>query len=72
MTCSGGNTQELYKDNGRLKMARSLEHLWLGKLPEGTVKTTYKYDRPQHQVNWSIFKTQLKSILTKDTTTGSI
>lgn len=59
MTCKGGNTDQLYKDNGRLKMARSLEYQWLGKLPKGTVKTTWRYGRPQHHVNWKIFKTQL-------------
>lgn len=58
MTCSGGNTNELYKDNGRLKMARSLEYEWQRKYP-GLVKTTYKFNRAQHQVNWKRFKTRL-------------
>lgn len=58
MTCKGGNMTELYQGNGRLKMARSLELAW-AKYP-GLVKTIYRYGRPQHHVNWSIFKTQLK------------
>lgn len=60
MTCKGGNTDELYKGNGRLKMARSLEYQWQ-KYP-GLVKTVFKFGRPQHHVNWSIFKTPLKRV----------
>src|SRR3972149_3358983 len=30
MTMRGGNTEELYQDDGRLKMARHLERLWPG------------------------------------------
>lgn len=59
MTCKGGNTDELYKDNGRLKMSRSLELQWKDKFPN-LVKTIWRFNRPQHHVNWSIFKTQLK------------
>jgi len=58
MTCKGGNTDVLYKDNGRLKMARSLELQWANH--PGLVKTTFKWDRPQHHVDWKRFKTQLK------------
>lgn len=58
MTCKGGNTAELYKGNGRLKMARSLEHAWLH-VP-GLVKTTFKFGRPQHHVNWKWFRTPLR------------
>lgn len=61
MTCKGGNTDELYKDNGRLKMARSLEFEWQKKYP-GLVKTVYKFGRTQHSVKWRMFKTQLKRI----------
>lgn len=61
MTCKGGNMEQLYKGNGRLKMSRSLEYEWQQKLP-GVVKTTYKWGRPQHHVNWSVFKTQLKPV----------
>lgn len=60
MTVKGGNTDELYAGNGRLKMARSLEHQWLH-IP-GLVKTTFKFGRPQHQVKWKMFRTQLKKI----------
>lgn len=62
MTCKGGNMEELYQGNGRLKMARSLEYQWMGKLPPGTVKTIWRFNRPQHHVNWKVFKTQLKEI----------
>lgn len=60
MTCKGGNMEELYKGRGRLFMSRSLEHQWMH-IP-GLVKTTRKWDRPQHSVNWKIFKTPLKRI----------
>lgn len=60
MTIKGGNSDELYKGNGRLKMARSLELAW-SHYP-GLVKTVRKYNRPQHHVNWKMFKTPLKRI----------
>lgn len=60
MTCKGGNTDELYQGNGRLKMARSLEQQWLHK--PGLVKTIKRFGRPQHLVNWKTFKTQLQKI----------
>ena len=47
MTVKGGNTDDLYKGDGRLRMARSLEFMW----PE-YVKTIYNFGRPQHSVNW--------------------
>lgn len=53
MTCKGGNTDELYVGNGRFQMSRSLEHQWLHR--PGLVKTTYKFGRPQHHVNWRVF-----------------
>jgi len=51
MTMSGGNTDELYKDDGRLKMAQSLvdQH-------PNIVKITWKFNRWQHSVNYSLFK----------------
>lgn len=58
MIMKGGNSDELYKGNGRLKMARSLELAW--KHHPGLVKTTWKYGRPQHHVNWRRFKTPLR------------
>jgi len=47
----GGNADELYKDDGRLKMAQSLveQH-------PNIVKITTKYGRPQHQVYYRHFK----------------
>lgn len=54
MTCKGGNMEELYKGDGRLKMARSLEYQWQS-IP-GLVHTTRKFGRAQHHVNWKMFK----------------
>ena len=56
MTMKGGNSDELYKDDGRLKMARSLERQW-----KGVVKTGRRFQRPQHVVHkgWRNFDTPL-------------
>jgi len=56
MTVKGGNTDELYQDDGRLRMARSLERLW-----PHVVTTTRKYGRPQHHIHdsWRRFDTPL-------------
>jgi hypothetical protein len=57
MTMKGGNSAELYKGDGRLKMARSLERVW-----PGVVETDRRFQRPQHKVfdNWKRFDTPLK------------
>jgi len=55
MLLAGGNTDELYQGDGRLKMARSLERLW-----PGVVTTQRRYGRPQHVVDWSKFDTPLQ------------
>lgn len=47
----GGNMSELYRGDGRLKMARSLEAMW-----PNYVKVVWKFGRPQHSVNWRVFK----------------
>ena len=56
MTMKGGNTDVLYKADGRLKMARSLERVW-----GGVVETKRKFKRPQHHIknNWAKFDTPL-------------
>jgi hypothetical protein len=56
MVMKGGNTDELYKGDGRLKMARSLEAMW-----PGIVETKWRYGRPQHVIKnaWKDFKTPL-------------
>jgi hypothetical protein len=56
MTMKGGNTDVLYKNDGRLTMAKSLERMW-----PGVVKTDRRYGRPQHVVanSWKGFDTQL-------------
>lgn len=56
MTMKGGNATNLYKGDGRLQMARSLERAW-----PGVVRTERRYDRPQHVVHseWKRFDTQL-------------
>jgi hypothetical protein len=57
MTMKGGNMTELYKGDGRLKMARSLERLW-----PGVVETKRRFQRPQHVVKaaWGKFDTPLR------------
>ncbi len=57
MTMKGGNSAELYKGDGRLKMARSLERAW-----PGTVSIYRRFQRPQHLVKgqWKAFDTPLK------------
>ncbi len=51
MTMKGGNTQELYQGDGRLKMAQSLQR----QHPDVT-KITRKWGRWQHQVDYRPFK----------------
>jgi hypothetical protein len=51
MTRKGGNTDELYKGNGRLKMAQSLQE----QHPD-VVVVTEKWGRPQHHVNYKPFR----------------
>lgn len=51
MVVKGGNTQDLYKGNGRLIMARTLEEVW----PK-YVKTVWKFYRAQHEIDFSSFK----------------
>jgi len=57
MTMKGGNTAELYKGDGRLRMARSLERVW-----PGVVETKRRFRRPQHVIkgSWRYFDTPLK------------
>ena len=54
MKFAGGNTDELYAGDGRLKMARELERVW-----PHVVRVERRYGRPQHVVNWARFKTEL-------------
>lgn len=51
MTLKGGNTDELYQDDGRLKMAQSLQQ----QHPDVT-KIAWKWGRWQHQVDYRPFK----------------
>jgi hypothetical protein len=51
LTMKGGNTDELYKGDGRLKMAQSLQ-----KQHPDVVKIAWKWGRWQHQVNYQPFK----------------
>jgi hypothetical protein len=57
MTMKGGNTDELYDGDGRLRMARELEERW-----PGVVTTRRRFGRPQHIVAdaWNHFDTPLK------------
>lgn len=51
MTMKGGNTDELYQGDGRLKMAESLKEQH-----PGLVEITQKWGRYQHSVNYWIFR----------------
>jgi hypothetical protein len=51
MTMSGGNTDELYKDDGRLKMAKALTE----QHPDVS-RVSWKWGRWQHHVDYSKFK----------------
>ena len=51
MTSKGGNTDELYKDDGRLKMAESLAE----QHPE-VARVSWKFGRWQHHVDYSPFR----------------
>lgn len=57
MTMKGGNSDELYKGDGRLTMARSLERVW-----PHVVETRRRFGRPQHAVrdSWRKFDTPLR------------
>lgn len=55
MAMKGGNTDELYADDGRLKMAKNLEEAW-----PGIVSTRWKFGRPQHSVRWDKFDQSLR------------
>ena len=56
MSIKGGNTDDLYQDDGRLLMSRTLERQW-----PGVVKTARRYGRPQHRIayEWSRFQQPL-------------
>ena len=56
MTMKGGNADELYKGDGRLEMARTLERAW-----PYAVQVKRRFDRPQHVVHnaWQKFDTPL-------------
>ena len=56
MQVKGGNTEDLYQYDGRLKMARALERKW-----PYIVKTSRRFNRPQHVVHsaWMKFDTPL-------------
>jgi hypothetical protein len=51
LTMKGGNMETLYKGDGRLLMAKSLEE----QHPD-IVKTVWKWDRWQHSVDYRVFK----------------
>jgi hypothetical protein len=57
MKMKGGNTDLLYRGDGRLKMARALERMW-----PGVVETDRRFQRPQHVIKdqWRRFDTPLK------------
>ena len=56
LSMKGGNMGDLYKGDGRLQMARSLERMW-----PHVVKTDRRWQRPQHVIKdqWRKFTTPL-------------
>jgi hypothetical protein len=56
MILKGGNTDDLYQGDGRLKMARELERHW-----PGIVTVERRFGRPQHVIkgSWKDFTTPL-------------
>ncbi len=56
MTTKGGNTT-IYTNDGRLRMARSLERMW-----PGVVSVKRRFKRPQHKVarEWRMFDNRLR------------
>jgi hypothetical protein len=57
MTMKGGNTDEMYAGDGRLKMAKELERRW-----PRVATTRRRYGRPHHHArcNWVKYDTPLK------------
>ena len=57
MKMKGGNMDQLYQGDGRLRMARSLERVW-----PGVVSVNRRFKRPQHVIKdaWKKFDTELK------------
>lgn len=57
LTMKGGNTDQLYKQDGRLTMAQSLKRDW-----PGVVDVKRKFGRAQHEIKnqWRGFNTPLK------------
>jgi hypothetical protein len=51
MQMKGGNTDELYQGKGRLEMAKSLQ-----KQHPALVKIAWKWGRPQHSINYRVFR----------------
>ena len=54
MVMTGGNSDQLYQGDGRLKMARSLERMW-----PHIVEVKRRFGRPQHVVRWGLFRQKL-------------
>jgi hypothetical protein len=57
MVMTGGNTDELYKGDGRLRMANTLQEAW-----PYISETKRRFNRPQHVIrnNWMRFDTPLQ------------
>ena len=53
----GGNSDQLYQGDGRLKMARALERVW-----PHVVSVDRRFQRPQHKIKgtWRFFDTPLR------------
>jgi hypothetical protein len=57
MRMTGGNTDQLYRGDGRLRMARALHRMW-----PRVVEVKRRWGRPQHVIKgaWGFFDTPLK------------
>lgn len=57
LTMKGGNSDDLYQGDGRVRMSRALQRMW-----PGLVETRRRFGRAQHYVvkNWAMFNTPLK------------
>lgn len=54
MKVRGGNTDQLYQGDGRLRMAQALAQAW-----PGVVRVDRRFGRPQHVIDWRKFDTPL-------------
>jgi hypothetical protein len=57
MKLRGGNTDDLYRGDGRLKMANAIARIW-----PNIVQVKRRFKRPQHVINWQKLRKNLEPI----------